>query len=173
MCAVFGVDCEGSLLTRVSDAPMRTTSATREAPFRECVTAIFENVRGGRRCTDHLIDHHGSESCDVELVVLIEPLLSGLSGIYMTAEEARNQASAAALRWLHDAGDRLSRAGLPHRGTVMIGRRSETLREVIQSRPDNRIVVAAPAFRLPERLFGRAYQRRLEKLAGRPVTILR
>lgn len=160
------------MLTRVIDGAPSSTDTADRAHVRTQVALVFEDVNGGMRGAEYLIDSVDTEHCEVELIVLAEPLTAGISAMHRTHDETRNSVTAAAMRWLREVGERLSRAGIHYRGSIQIGPRNAMLRDILQSRPDSQVIVAARAFRVRERLLGRAYRRHLEKLAGRPVTVL-
>ena len=109
------------------------------------VAIPFSDPADGARAVDALLAAPRHPRLAVELIAMVEPLRSGKVAVFVSPERAQRDARAAATRWLSELEQRLERAQVPFRSTVIVGPITRTLRSVAERRDFARLMVADPA----------------------------
>jgi hypothetical protein len=108
------------------------------------VAIPFSDPAGGARAVDALLAAPRHPRLEVELIAMVEALRSGKVAVFVSPERAERDARAAATRWLSALEQRLERAQVPYRSTVVVGPVTRTLRDLGERRDFAQLMVADP-----------------------------
>jgi hypothetical protein len=109
------------------------------------VAIPFSDPAGGAKAVEALLAAPRHPLLEVELIAMVEALRPGKVAVFVSPEHAERDARVAATRWLSELEQRLGRAHVNFRSTVVVGPVTRTLRSLAERRDFARLMVADPA----------------------------
>jgi hypothetical protein len=132
----------------------------------------FTDPESAERAVRKLLDESPSPALEVELLAVVEPLVSGRVRIFLSPERAEGLARAAAERWLSRVEALLDAANIRHHSEIVVGR-PETIIDEALRRPDiDRVLLPARRPRWLSAATAAKQSAELTRIVRHPVTVI-